>query len=260
MGNKQPALTTDGRRHFSLFKQVDRLVRLRNMLSPPARKPCLPLGCHWRRFVHLCLALLALCAITEPRVHAQISQNNWNGSVEVSMSTLTVREGERISYSVRLTQPPTEDADQNWWVMLQVDGARRGDGHYKGIGWIPSLGREFNGSNWNQWLDFTIEAKEDDDTLDATFTLAHEIWDHNADCPVHGVGTVTVHVIDNDGDEDGGGGSGGGGGGGSSGGGGGGSRWRWWIQRKWRWWWIRRRWRWWIRRKWRIANGGSQPS
>ena len=192
------------------------------MLSPPARKPCLPLGCHWRRFVHLCLALLALCAITEPRVHAQISQNNWNGSVEVSTSTLTVREGERISYSVRLTQPPTEDADQNWWVMLQVDGARRGDGHYKGIGWIPSLGREFNGSNWNQWLHFTIEAKEDDDTLDATFTLAHEVWDHNADCPVHGVGTVTVHVIDNDGDEDGGGGSGGGGGGGSSGGGGGG--------------------------------------
>ena len=41
--------------------------RLRNMLSPPARKPCLPLGCHWRRFVHLCLAL-SLCAITEPRV------------------------------------------------------------------------------------------------------------------------------------------------------------------------------------------------
>ena len=181
------------------------------MLSPPARKPGLPLGCHWRRFVHLCLALLALCAITEPRVHAQISQNNWNGSVEVSTSTLTVREGERISYSVRLTQLPTEDADQNWWVMLQVDGARRGDGHYKGIGWIPSLGREFNGSNWNQWLHFTIEAKEDDDTLDATFTLVHEVWDHNADCPVHGVGTVTVHVIDNDGDEDGGGGSGGGG-------------------------------------------------
>ena len=177
------------------------------MLSPPARKPSLPLGCHWRRFVHLCLALLALCAITEPRVHAQISQNNWNGSVEVSTSTLTVREGERISYSVRLTHPPTEDADQNWWVMLQVDGARRGDGHYKGIGWTPSIGREFNGSNWDQWLDFTIEAKEDDDdTLDTTFTLTHEVWDHNSVCPVHGVGTVTVRVIDNDG---GGGGSGG---------------------------------------------------
>ena len=208
------------------------------MLSPPARKPSLPLGCHWRRFVHLCLALLALCAITEPRVHAQISQNNWNGSVEVSTSMLTVREGERKSYRVRLTHPPTEDADQNWWVMLQVDGARRGDGHYKGIGWTPSMGREFNGSNWDQWLDFMIEAKEDDDdTLDTTFTLTHEVWDHNAVCPVHGVGTVTVRVIDNDG------------GGGSGGGGGGG--WRWWI---------RRRWRWWIRRRWRTANGGSQPS
>ena len=190
------------------------------MLSPPARKPCLPLG--WRRFVHLCLALLALCAITEPRVHAQISQNNWNGSVEVSTSTLTVREGERISYSVRLTHPPTEDADQNWWVMLQVDGARRGDGHYKGIGWTPSIGREFNGSNWDQWLDFTIEAKEDDDdTLDTTFTLTHEVWDHNSVCPVHGVGTVTVRVIDGSGGG-GSGGSGGGGSGGSGGGGGGG--------------------------------------
>ena len=194
------------------------------MLSPPARKPSLPLGCHWRRFVHLCLALLALCAITEPRVHAQISQNNWNGSVEVSTSMLTVREGERKSYSVRLTHPPTEDADQNWWVMLQVDGARRGDGHYKGIGWTPSMGREFNGSNWDQWLDFMIEAKEDDDdTLDTTFTLTHEVWDHNAVCPVHGVGTVTVRVIDNDGGGGGSGGSGGGGSGGSGGSGGGGS-------------------------------------
>ena len=188
------------------------------MLSPPARKPCLPLGCHWRRFVHLCLALLALCAITEPRGHAQ---SPWDGSVEVSTSMLTVREGERKSYRVRLTHPPTEDADQNWWVMLRVDGARRGDGHYKGIGWTPSMGREFNGSNWDQWMDFTIEAKEDDDdTLDTTFTLTHEVWDHNAVCPVHGVGTVTVRVIDNDG---GGGGSGGGGGGESGGGGGGGS-------------------------------------
>ena len=26
MGNEQPAMTTDGRRHFSLFKQVDLLV------------------------------------------------------------------------------------------------------------------------------------------------------------------------------------------------------------------------------------------
>ncbi len=26
MGNEQPAMTTDGRRHFSMFKQVDRLV------------------------------------------------------------------------------------------------------------------------------------------------------------------------------------------------------------------------------------------
>ena len=26
MGNEQPAMTTDGRRHFSLFKQVDQLV------------------------------------------------------------------------------------------------------------------------------------------------------------------------------------------------------------------------------------------
>ena len=194
------------------------------MLSPPARKPSLPLGCHWRRFVHLCLALLALCAITEPRVHAQISQNNWNGSVEVSTSMLTVREGERKSYRVRLTHPPTEDADQNWWVMLQVDGARRGDGHYKGIGWTPSIGREFNGSNWDQWLDFMIEAKEDDDdTLDTTFTLTHEVWDHNGVCPVKGVGTVTVRVIDNDGGGGGSGGSGGGGSGGSGGGGSGGS-------------------------------------
>ncbi len=75
--------------------------------------------------------------------------------------------------------------------MLQVDGARRGDGHYKGIGWTPSLGREFNGSNWDQWLDFTIEAKEDDDdTLDTTALVKKVVFEEGIISPPQsGIGT-----------------------------------------------------------------------
>ena len=141
-----------------------------------------------------------LSGIVASRVHAQ---STWDGTVAVSPSTLTVKEGESVSYRVRLTKPPTEDADSNWWVMMHVDGARRADGIYKSIHWIPSIGREFNPDSrsgcagcWDQWQDIRIYADQDDDAKDLWVTFTHEVWDHNADCPVHGVGEVMVHVID----------------------------------------------------------------
>ena len=72
--------------------------------------------------------------------------------------------------------------------------------------WVPSIGREFNPDSqsgcagcWDQWQDIRIYADQDDDAEDLWVTFTHEVWDHNADCPVHGVGEVTVHVIDDDG-------------------------------------------------------------
>ena len=171
-------------------------------MSKYTQRRCLSLGFRCRRLVACAITLSALlCGIAAPRVHAQTT---WDGTVEVSPSTLTIKEGESATYRVRLTKPPTEDADQNWWVLMHVDGARRSDGHYKSISWIPSIGREFNRDNWDQWKDIRIYAEHDDDAQDLSVTFTHEVWDHNGVCPVHNVGSVTVHVID---DDDGGGGS-----------------------------------------------------
>ena len=163
-----------------------------------ARKPCLCLGPRCRGLVAFAIMLPALLSgNAAPRVDAQAT---WDGTVEVSPRTLTIREGEFASYRMRLTKPPTEDADKKWWVMMHVDGERRADGQYKSIRWVPSIGREFDRNNYNQWQDVRIYANQDDDAEDLFVTFTHEVWDHNADCPVHGVGEVTVHVIDDDGD------------------------------------------------------------
>ena len=167
-------------------------------MSEHVQKRRLSLGSHSQRRVALAVTLsVLLSGIVASRVDAQ---STWDGTVAVSPSTLTVKEGESVSYRVRLTKPPTEDADSNWWVMMRADGI------YKSIHWVPSIGREFNPDSqsgcagcWDQWQDIRIYADQDDDTEDLWVTFTHEVWDHNADCPVHGVGEVTVHVIDDDG-------------------------------------------------------------
>ena len=179
-------------------------VRTASCRSMSRNDACLS-GPHSKRRVALAVTLsVLLSGIVAARVHAQSA---WDGTVEVSPSTLTVKEGESVSYRVRLTKPPTGDADSNvWWIMVQADGARRADGIYKSIHWVPSIGREFNPDSrsgcagcWDQWQDIRIYADQDDDAEDLWVTFTHEVWDHNADCPVHGVGEVTVHVIDDDG-------------------------------------------------------------
>ena len=46
------------------------------------------------------------------------------------MATLTINEGETRSYSVRLTKQPHVNADDDWWVMIVVDGHRRSVEYY----------------------------------------------------------------------------------------------------------------------------------
>ena len=78
-----------------------------------------------------------------------------------------------------------------WWIMAQVDGATRIDGFYDAdgdgdddISWVPSVGWEFNSSDWpeskdeSNWRVFRIRALQDDeDTEDQTVTFSHEVWD-----------------------------------------------------------------------------------
>ena len=139
----------------------------------------------------------------------------------MSETTLRITEGESATYRVRLTKPLPFDENGmrvgGWWVMAQVDGATRIDGFYDAggdedddISWVPSVGWEFNSSDWpegqdeSEWREFTIRALEDnDDTEDQTVTFSHEVWDQDAYCPdaLHPdrLPVVTVHITDNDG-------------------------------------------------------------
>ena len=191
------------------------------MMSPGARKPTLPPRSR-RSLVVLSFTFTLttlLCAVTAPRVHAQGDDphqptDDWadaGGTVLVSVDamnaatrpTLTIREGESGTYWMKLSnEPPAEAASDNpWWVFVHVDGQRHGGGEYESIGWTPSIGREFHTGNWNQWLSIKIDAKEDGDEENETYTFTHELWDHDAYCPpsLHGIAAVTVRVIDDDG-------------------------------------------------------------
>ena len=146
-----------------------------------------------QRLVAFAVTLSALLSgIAAPRVHAQTT---WG--VEVSPTTLSIDEGESLTYRLRLTEPPLADG---WWVVLRVNGSIRYDGHYRGISWVPSVGWEFNRDNWDTWREVRVTALQDEDGLDGSVTFTHDVWDENADCPVKGESPVTVRVIDDDDD------------------------------------------------------------
>ena len=138
------------------------------------------------------------------------------GTVLTDKTELTIREGQTAIYRVRLSKAPVYPDDSSieenqdycvtanppqgceWWVMIAADGARRGNGSYTPEGdnspivsWRPTIGREFDSTNWSQWKDFRIMALQDDDDEDEIIEFSHELWDHKAYCPpdLHGGGT-----------------------------------------------------------------------
>ena len=191
-----------------------------------------------------------LMVLAAPPVLAQI--NNWGGDVLVSDSSISVAPGESVTYSVRLNRKPTEtdgttlhNETVEWFVMVHINGVRYQDGEYKDLTLIPSIYRMFtgkhdpnypnDGGNWDEWKDFRIYRASYDDwegrgketsERATSVTLTHEVWDHNANCPVHRRSPVTVGIggstppPDNNGGNDGNGESGGG----SDNGGNGGNR------------------------------------
>ena len=160
------------------------------------------------RLPHLAASVIALSVLVSgilaPAAFAQIA--NWDGDVEVSSTTLTVKEGESASYQVRLTKETTDDG---WWLRVFVDGSVRIDGIHtledengKAIAvirWVPSVGWEFGRDNWDQWRDITVTALQDDDDEDARVEFMHDVWDHESNCPVHERGKVRVYIVDDDG-------------------------------------------------------------
>ena len=144
------------------------------------------------------------------QLHAQTDPPifRWGGSVEVSTSTLTMREGETVSYSVRLSEQPLADG---WWVFVQVDGVVYHDGEFTKPGetepwirWVPSVGWKTDpvpgSSDPTRWRTVSITARQDDDDDDEFLTFTHEVWDKDTNCPefLHAVAPVQVRIIDDD--------------------------------------------------------------
>ena len=163
------------------------------MMSRGARKPTLPPRSRRSLFVlSFTFTLTALlCAIVAPPVHAQNPTPGWDGTVEVNTSLLEIEKGKSTSYSLRLSQAPTADG---WFVRVHVDGAVRTDGVYKGLSWAPSVGWDFDKGE-NPWRTINISVA-DDAVVGTEVTFTHDVWDHTTNCPVHGVGRVTVRIVE----------------------------------------------------------------
>ena len=182
------------------------------MMTIFARTRRLSLGFRYRCLLAFAVLLPALLSgVAAPQVHAQLPwDEGGSGGVQVSLTqlmsvpalptpattlNLDIRVGETKSYYLRLTEAPNAPSNapgDRWWVMVNVDGQKRQDNHdehYMGLSWMPPLGREFHGNNWDDWVDIRITAHERDDEYGAkpgtSVLFKHEVWDHDAECPVH---------------------------------------------------------------------------
>ena len=205
---------------------VNPLIRLTKMFSSlvcyrsvPGLEESPVLG--FPRLVASTIMLSALLSgVAMHQVHAQNNNSiceqetppeicSWGGEVQVSTSTLTIREGETISYAIRLSEQPSADG---WWVRIHVNGAvyingNHGNSEGIGIRWVPSVGWQFDreegkeDSDPTQWRNVHIKAFQDnDDDKDEFVTITHEVSDENFQCPpsLHGVAPVKVQVTDDE--------------------------------------------------------------
>ena len=201
------------------------VVAVLRFSCPDRLKPFPPKEAHRRHAPRSARALLLGVLVSvlptvlaAPPVLAQI--NNWGGDVLVSDSSISVAPGESVTYSVRLNRKPTETDGTvldneivEWFVMVHINGVRYQDGEYKDLTLIPSFYRLFTGKHdpnypnddgdWDEWKDFRIyrasyndwEGRGKQTSERATsVTLTHEVWDHNANCPVHRRSPVTVGI------------------------------------------------------------------
>ena len=120
------------------------------------------------------------------------------------------RDGNPVDGMTNLRTPLYQDRNRAdpWWVRVRADGVvRHGEYDVDGdpntgyddpatperegydIKWVPSLGREFHGGNYHQWVDIKITAHSD---INVPVVFSHEVWSNDTYCPEHGVGPVTV--------------------------------------------------------------------
>ena len=153
------------------------------------------------RHVAVSLLLAALwCGLGVSPAQAQLppvsEQGEWaeggNGDVEVEVLS-TPAEVARTGvfrYQIRLTEAPLADVKEgNWWVRVHVNGGVRADGYLppgefedRAVDWVPSVGWEFNRSNYNQWRTITFTIHKE---MDTPLTINHEVWGSSEWCPRH---------------------------------------------------------------------------
>ncbi len=199
-------------------------------MSRQTQTPIPIIGSRLRLLVALAVTLSALLTVAAPRVHAQgnkLPDHPWHvggdGEVEViaapggfcpsdrtqgttSGINLTLDEGGRVTYCLRLTKQPVPVAPQtssdyidDWWVLLRIsDGEVPITGDGDKFQFVPSVGRQFTQDNWGQWASVTITALQDTDGGDHRLTISHEVWDSHTNCP-YLLNQVGVQVYDDDG-------------------------------------------------------------
>ena len=182
-------------------------------------EPLLARGFRGRRLLVLTTVLsVVLSYAGAPPVHAQTEdeeRTTWtgdpnDGTVEVtdvsaggstcigdadkSPLRLEIVPGGRVRYCFRLSHEALTD---DWWVMIKADGNGRGavsEVGYKGLSWIPSIGRRVDQADSRQWKRVSIGA-EDDAVVGTEVTFNHDPWEDDTFCPVHDVGIVMVRVV-----------------------------------------------------------------
>ena len=65
---------------------------------------------------------------------------------------------------------------------------------YKGLSWIPSIGRRVDQADSRHWKSVTIVA-EDEAVVGTEVTFNHDPWEDDTFCPIHDVGIVMVRVV-----------------------------------------------------------------
>ena len=125
---------------------------------------------------------------------ASASGSTCIGDADKSPLRLEIVPGGHVSYCFRLSHEALTD---DWWVRILADGSVSGADSgdpYKGLSWIPSIGRQVNKDDSRDWKSVTIAAKKSA-VVGTEVTFDHEVWEDDTVCPVHHVGKVTVRVV-----------------------------------------------------------------
>ena len=106
--------------------------------------------------------------------------------VRVTPNSLTIPEGGRLAYKVRLTSQPARD------VTITI--THSGDGDVS----IDDQELTFTGSDWDQEKTVSVMAAHDDDAIDDTATFSHSVASTGADYNGITVSEVGVTVTDDE--------------------------------------------------------------